>query len=360
MADNLVTGTMQIAGRSIGEAHSPYIIAELSGNHNQSFDKALALVQAAKEAGADAVKLQTYTADTITLDVDNDHFRVKGGTLWDGKTLHELYQSAYTPWDWQPKLKQAAQEAGMHCFSSPFDLTAVAFLEGLEVPAYKIASFELVDHILLKAVAKTGKPIIASTGMASLAEIDDAVGCLREHGARELALLKTNSAYPAPPSEMNLRTIPHLAQAFSLPTGLSDHSLGTAVPVAATALGACIIEKHLCLSRSEPGPDSDFSLEPDEFREMVDAVRAAHEALGSVCYEITPKQEASKIFRRSLFVSQAVKAGEIFDERNVRSVRPGNGLHTKHFDLVIGKYASRDIVAGTPLSWDLIASEKRN
>jgi N-acetylneuraminate synthase len=341
----------KIGQREIGPGRPAYIIAELSANHNGRFEQAAALIHAAMECGADAVKLQTYTADTITLRSDRPEFRVGGGTLWDGRTLHDLYGEAYTPWDWQPKLKKVADELGIDLFSTPFDPTAVDFLEKMGVPAHKIASFELVDLPLIEKIARTGKPIIMSTGMATLAEIAEAVDTIRRAGNEQLALLKCNSAYPAPPEEMNLRTIPHLAEAFGVPAGLSDHTLGIAVPVAAVALGACIIEKHFTLSRAEPGPDSAFSLEPSEFKAMVEAVRTAEKAVGKVHYGISGKDEVSRTFRRSLFVVSDVRAGELFTAENVRSIRPGHGLPPKHLPEVLGRRAARNISRGTPLCW---------
>jgi pseudaminic acid synthase len=314
---------MQIENQEIGLGQPAYIIAELSANHNQDFEQAVKLIEAAKETGADAVKLQTYTPDTITIDCNNEYFQIGAGTIWEGRNLYDLYGEAHTPWEWQPKLKTVADELGIHLFSSPFDHTAVDFLEEMNVPAYKIASFEIVDIPLIRKVGRTGKPIIMSTGMATLAEIDEAVQTIRTEGNNQVALLKCTSAYPAPPEEMNLRTIPHLAQAFNVPVGLSDHTLGVAVPVAAVALGACIIEKHFTLSRAAPGPDSAFSLEPHEFKEMVDAVRVAEKALGHVSYTVTEKEAASRVFRRSLFVVKDMKTGEVFTEENVRSIRPG-------------------------------------
>lgn len=348
-----MTSSITIGTRTIGAGHPAYIIAEMSANHNQSFDRAADILRAAHAAGADAVKLQTYTADTLTIPCDNEHFRIKG-TLWEGRTLHDLYQEAYTPWDWQPRLKALADELGMHLFSTPFDETAVDFLETMDVPAHKVASFELVDLPLLRKIAGTGKPVIMSTGMATLAEIDEAVTTLRQAGCKQLALLKCTSAYPAPAHEMNLRTIPHLGQAFGVPSGLSDHTLGITAPVAAVALGACIIEKHFTLSRGDEGPDSSFSLEPQEFRQMVDAIRMAEAALGTVQYTLTAKEVASKAFRRSLFVVRDIRQGEPFTGENVRSIRPGMGLHTRHLGEVLGRAASRDIAAGTPLEWQLI------
>ena len=345
---------IKIAERTIGAGHPVYVIAELSANHGQNFDQAVRIVEAAKQAGADAVKLQTYTADTITIRSDKPYFRVGGGTLWDGRTLHDLYREASTPWEWQPKLKKIAEDLGLHLFSSPFDDTAVDFLARMDVPAYKLASFELVDIGLIQKMARTGKPLIMSTGMATVEEIEEAVQTARQAGALEIALLKCTSAYPALPEEMNLRTIPELARRFDVPAGLSDHTMGIATPVAAVALGACIIEKHLTLSRAEPGPDSAFSLEPQEFKAMVDAVRIAEKALGEIHFGISEKESASRVFRRSLFVVRDVKQGQPFSADDVRSIRPGHGLHTRHLPEVLGKPAARDIERGTPLTWDLV------
>jgi N-acetylneuraminate synthase len=291
----------------------------------------------------------------MTLDVRTPVFQIGKGTLWEGRNLHDLYGEAYTPWEWQPKLKEIAADLGLDCFSTPFDFTAVDFLERMDVPAYKIASFELVDLPLVRRVARTGKPTILSTGMASWEEINEAVGAFRESGSGPLALLKCTSAYPAPPADMNLRTIAHLAETFGVPTGLSDHTLGIAVPVAAVALGACIVEKHLTISRAQPGPDSKFSLEPAEFRAMVDAIRAAEQALGRVSYELSASERASCIFRRSLFVVRDVRANEVFTEENVRSIRPGSGLHPRELGVVLGRRAARGVARGTPLDWKMIA-----
>jgi N-acetylneuraminate synthase len=345
---------IQIGTRRIGKGEPVYVVAELSANHNQDFDQAVRLIQAAKEAGAYAVKLQTYTPDTITIRSERAEFRIGGGTSWDGRTLYDLYREAYTPWDWQPKLKQVAEDLGLDLFSTPFDSTAVDFLEGMEVPAYKVASCELVDIPLIEKIAGTGKPLIISTGMAELPEIDEAVLAARSAGASQLALLKCTSAYPAEPGEMHLRTIPEMERRFSVPVGLSDHSLGIAVPVTAVALGACIIEKHLTLSRGLKGPDSAFSLEPEEFKAMVAAVRTAERALGEVHFGASPREAKSRVFRRSLFVVQDVKRGQIFTSDNVHSIRPCQGLHTRFFPEVLGKRAARDIERGTPLSWDLV------
>lgn len=327
-----------------------FIIAELSANHNGRVERAEALVRAAADAGADAVKLQTYTADTLTIPCANKYFRIKG-TLWEGKTLYELYQEAAMPWEWQPRLKAFANDLGMDCFSTPFDATAVDFLESMDVPCHKVASFEVVDIPLLKKIASTGKPVIMSTGMASLTEIDEAVTTLRENGTKELALLKCTSAYPASPEEANLRTIPHLAQAFNCIAGLSDHTLGSAVAIGAVTVGARIIEKHFTLARADGGPDSAFSMEPQEFKQMVQDIRIAEKALGTVCYELTPEQKNSIVFRRSLFVVKDITIGDVFTEENVRSIRPGNGLHPRYYQLILNKRSRCDIPAGTPLSW---------
>lgn len=346
---------MKIGKHLIGPGNPVFVIAELSANHHQNFDEAVRLLRAASEAGADAVKVQTYTADTLTIPCGNAHFRISGGTLWDGRTLHDLYAEAFTPWDWQPRLKAIADQIGIEFFSTPFDTSAVAFLEKMDVPAHKIASFEIVDLALIREVARTGKPIIMSTGMATRAEIAEALATARAAGAQDLALLKCTSAYPSPPETMNLRTIADLAATFGVPAGLSDHTMGVAVPVAAVALGACIVEKHFTLSRSVPGPDSAFSLEPQEFRQMVDAIRVAESALGAVHYGATEREEASRCFRRSLFVVEEVKEGEIFTAQNVRSIRPGSGLHTRHLEEVLGQRAAQDIARGTPMSFDLLA-----
>jgi pseudaminic acid synthase len=345
-----------IGERQIGTGQPVYVVAELSANHNHDLDQAIRLIQAAKESGADAVKVQTYTADTITIRSDREDFKIRGGTLWDGRTLYELYREAYTPWEWQPKLKQVADDLGLGFFSSAFDATAVDFLESLGVPAYKVASCELVDLPLLERISRTGKPLLVSTGMATMEEIEEAVETARQAGAPQMALLRCTSAYPASPSEMNLRTIPELARRFAVPVGLSDHTMDIAVPVVAVALGACMIEKHFILSRSLKGPDSAFSLEPGEFKTMVEAVRVAEKSLGEIHFGLTDSERSSRVFRRSLFVVQPVRQGQTFSAENVRSIRPGNGLHTRHLSAIIGRCASRDIERGTPLSWDLVAN----
>lgn len=338
----------------IAPNHPTYLVAEMSANHRQDFDQAVRILEAAKISGANAVKLQTYTPDTLTINSDKENFQIKG-KLWDGRTLYDLYQEAYTPWEWQPKLKKIADDLELDLFSTPFDDTAVDFLEQMHVPCYKVASFEIVDLQLLRKVAGTGKPIIMSTGMATLAEIEEAVATVRDAGCRQLALLKCVSAYPAAVEETNLRTIPHLKETFHVTVGLSDHTRTLAVPVAAVALGASIIEKHFTLSRSLGGPDSAFSLEPSEFKAMVDAVRDAEKALGAVHYGPTGNETESLAFRRSLFVVRDVKAGDIFTTHNVRSIRPSHGLPPKFLQTVIGRRAAVNIEKGTPLSWSLIA-----
>ncbi len=353
-----MTPTLQIGRRTIGPGQPVYVVAELSANHNQDFDQAVKIIQAAKDSGADAVKLQTYTADTITIACEREPFRIAGGTLWDGRTLHELYREAYTPWEWQPRLKQVANDLGMDLFSTPFDDSAVDFLEKMNVPAHKLASFELVDIGLIQKMARTGKPLIMSTGMATVEEIEEAVQAARQAGATQIALLKCTSAYPATADDMNLRTIPELARRFAVPAGLSDHTMGSAVAVAAVTLGACIIEKHITLSRTLKGPDSEFSLEPQEFKAMVEAVRTTERALGgSALRSPARRKPAAWFFRRSLFVVQDLQRGEEFTARNVRSIRPAHGLHTRHLPQVLGKRAARDIPRGTPLDWDLVENQ---
>jgi len=345
---------LKIGKHNIGAGHPVYIVAELSANHNHDFDRAAKLVQAAKDVGADAVKLQTYTAETMTIASDQEYFRIGGGTLWDGRSLYALYAEAFMPWEWQPKLKKIAEDIGLDLFSTPFDSSAVEFLEQMSVPAHKIASCELVDIGLIQKVATTGKPLIMSTGMANEPEIDEAVKAARAAGAKEIVLLKCTSAYPAPPEEANLRTIPELARRFGCPAGLSDHTMEVAVPIAAVAVGACVIEKHLCLSRGDGGPDSGFSLEPHEFKAMIHAVRTAEAALGTAQFAPGARETKSLRYRRSLFVVQDVKKGESFTLQNVRSIRPADGLHPRYLNEIVGKRAARNIERGTPLSWTLI------
>lgn len=343
-----------IAGRRIGAAHSPYIICELSGNHNGSLDRALAMVDAAAETGCDAIKLQTYTADTITLKSDRPEFQLKGG-LWDGYALYDLYHEAHTPWDWHAALFERAKQRGVTMFSSPFDETAVDLLEGLGAPAYKIASFELVDLPLVAYAASKGKPLIMSTGMANLAEITAAVETARKYGSGEILLLHCVSEYPARIEDANVRVVPDIGAKFGCPSGLSDHTFGTAASVAAVALGGCVIEKHFTLARADGGPDSGFSLEPAEFTALVRDCKAAWGALGQVHYDTLGTEQGSKTFRRSLYVVDDVKAGEPLTKANVRSIRPGLGLPPVRLWDVLGQRAARDLVRGEPLSDDMIA-----
>jgi pseudaminic acid synthase len=340
-----------IGRRQVGPGQKAFIVAELSANHGQDFEIACRLVRAAAEAGADAVKLQTYTPDCLTIDCTQEHFRIAGGTPWDGATLYELYGRASTPWQWHAPLQALAGELDLEFFSTPFDASAVALLEELDVPAHKIASFELVDTALLECVARTGKPVILSTGMATRDEIGQAVGTLRRAGSGPLALLKCTSAYPAPADGMHLRTIGDLAARFDCVAGLSDHTLGIAVPVAAVAVGACVVEKHLTLSRRVPGPDSSFSLEPAEFAAMVQAIRMAEAALGEVHYGSNASEQQMRSLRRSLFVVRDVPRGEPLTADNVRSIRPGHGLPPCHLSQILGRPAAVDLSRGTPLEW---------
>jgi len=344
----------EINGRKIDSSAPVFMVAEMSANHGQSYEQAVRLIHAAKEAGADAVKLQTYTPDTMTIDCDNDYFRIGKGTVWEGRNLYDLYGEAYTPWEWQPDLKKEAEKLGLTLFSTPFDHSAVDFLEEMGVPAYKIASFEIVDLPLLRKVARTGKPVILSTGMSTLKEIDEALRTLAQAGADRIALLKCTSAYPALPEEMNLNSIPFLAGKYRVPVGLSDHTLSPVVPVVAAALGACIVEKHFTLSRALKGPDTEFSLEPEEFSQTVQAVRTTEKALGKASFELQQKEKASRAFRRSIFTVRDVKKAEELTSENIRIIRPGNGLHPRHLDRIIGKKASKDIPRGTPLDWSLV------
>lgn len=343
----------EIAGRQIGPGQPPYLIAELSGNHKGDFGRACALIDAAKAAGADAVKIQTYTADTLTIDHDGPGFRLEGG-LWDGRTLYELYQEGSMPWDWHEALFAHARDAGITLFSSPFDPTAVDLLQRCGAPAFKIASFELVDLPLIRCVAQTGKPIIMSTGMADFGEIGDAVAAVRETSASPILLLHCTSAYPTPPEECDLRTIPHLATAFDAQTGLSDHTMGGAVAIAAVALGAVAVEKHFTLSRAEGGVDSAFSMEPDEFKAMAESCRTAWAALGAVNYALTPSEAGGRDYRRSLYVVADIVAGATFTSDNIRSIRPGFGLAPKHAAEIIGRRAARSVKRGEPLDWSMI------
>ncbi|MBM4184033.1 MAG: pseudaminic acid synthase [Gemmatimonadetes bacterium] len=351
-----VRDSIAIGTRRIGNGHPCYLIAEMSGNHNGDLDRALATIRAAAEAGADAVKLQTYTADTMTLDIDQPEFRVPGSGPWGGRLLYDLYEEAHTPWEWHPALFEEGRKAGIQVFSTPFDSTAVDFLEGLDAPAYKIASFELIDDALLARVAATGKPIIMSTGMASKDEVAHAVATLRRGGVNELALLRCTSAYPAPDIEMNLRTMAMLQDAMECPVGLSDHSRGIIAPVVAVSLGACLIEKHFTLSRADGGVDSHFSVEPEEFRSMVASVRRAEAMVGSVIFGPGIEEKETSIFRRSLYVVADLQAGDTLTTDNVRSIRPGFGLAPKYLELVLGRPVRQAVRRGTALTWELLGS----
>ena len=345
---------LKIGNKKIGGDNPVFIIAELSANHGHDFKIAAKSIEAMAEAGADAVKLQTYTADTITIDSNKNYFKIKQGTVWDGKTLYKLYQEAYTPWEWQPKLKKIAEDLGMVCFSSPFDRTAVDFLEKMNVPAYKIASFEITDIPLIEYVASKKKPVIISTGVAELEDINDAVDACKRMGNNQIALLKCTSAYPAPFEEMNLVTIPDMTSRFKAVVGLSDHSNGIEMPVSAVTLGAKIIEKHFILDKKIGGADASFSLEKEEFKAMIVAIRNTEKALGKITYELSKKSKKSKEFSRSLFVVKDIKAGEIFTEENIRSIRPGFGLPPKFLKDILGKKAKSEMNKGTPLNWELI------
>jgi N-acetylneuraminate synthase len=348
--------SITIEKRTIGFGHRPYLIAEMSANHLGRIENALRIIEEARRAGVDAVKLQTYTADTITISHDGPGFRIEGG-LWDGRTLHELYQEAATPYDWHPQLFEKARSLGITLFSSPFDPGAVDFLEQLGCPAYKIASFEIVDIPLIRYAASTGKPMIISTGMANLEEIGDAVDAARGGGCREVALLHCVSGYPTPTNDVNLLTIPDLARRFECVVGLSDHTRSITVPVAAVAAGAAIVEKHVTLSRRDGGPDSQFSIEPDELRQMANECRVAFDAMGRATYERAPSERANAVFRRSLYVVEDIDAGGVITTKNVRSIRPGLGLPPKNLSLVLGRHVRCKVTRGTPLTWDLISGD---
>ncbi|HDM8227027.1 MULTISPECIES: pseudaminic acid synthase [Vibrio] len=345
---------MKIANRQIGQGNKPYIIAEMSGNHNGDINRAIALIKAAKEAGADAVKLQTYTADTITINHDSEEFMIRGG-LWDGSKLYDLYEQAHTPWDWHKTLFDAASELGITIFSSPFDHSAVDFLESLNAPAYKIASFELIDLPLIRKVASTGKPMIMSTGNANLGEIEEAVAAAKAAGAEDIILLHCTSGYPTPASQANISTMAVMRDAFGVEVGLSDHTMDIGVSVAAVALGACVIEKHFTLARADGGPDSAFSLEKEELTSLVVNCNMAYEALGKPNFVSTEVELQTKCHRRSLYVVKDIKEGEVFTEEHVRSIRPGNGILPKYLDEVIGSVATQDLKFGTPLQFSHFA-----
>ena len=346
---------IQIANYMVGRKYKPFLIAEMSGNHNHSLERALAIVDAAAAAGADALKLQTYTAETMTLDIDEGDFFISDpNNLWKGNSLYKLYQEAYTPWEWHKPIFDRCKEKGLLAFSTPFDASAVDFLESLDVPAYKIASFENTDLPLIRKAAATGKPLIISTGMASIAELDETVRAAREAGCRDLILLKCTSTYPASPTNTNLATIPHMEQLFGCQIGLSDHTMGVGASVAAVALGATVIEKHFTLSRADGGVDSAFSLEPQEFAALAVETERAWQAVGSVVYGATEAEKASMKHRRSLYAAEDIQPGDLFTEKNVRAIRPGAGLPPKYFDQIIGKKAKSSIARGTPLSWDIL------
>lgn len=345
---------IKLGNHYIGEDSPAYVIAEMSGNHNMDYDRAVKIIKAAKESGADAIKVQTYTADTITLDCDDPCFQITQGTLWDGRTLHKLYEEAYTPWDWQPKLKKIANDLGLDFFSSPFDFTSVDFLEDMDVPAYKIASFEITDIPLIKKVAALKKPVIISTGIAKLEDIERALEACRSVGNEDVILLKCCSAYPTPYEDINLKTMVSMAETFNCVTGLSDHTMGSTVAGASVALGGKVIEKHLTLARADGGVDSAFSMEPAEFKKMVDDIRIIEKAVGKVTYDLSDKQIREREHARSLFVAKDMKAGDVFTAENLRSVRPGCGLHTMYYEDILGKKITKDAKLGTPMTWDLV------
>lgn len=342
-----------LKNRIIGDDAPCYIIAEMSANHAGDLNRAIKIVHAAKESGADCIKLQTYTPDTITINCDNEYFHVTNGT-WQGENLYELYGKAYTPWEWQGTLKEEADKIGIDFLSTPFDRTAVDFLDELGVDFYKVASFELVDIPLIRYIASKGKPIIMSTGMGSLGEIEEAVNTVFKQGNTNLCLLKCSSAYPAVPDDMNLRTIHNLKETFGVLAGLSDHSLGSVGAVTAVAMGANVIEKHFCLSREIENPDSSFSMEPHEFKNMVEDIRTAEKAMGKVSYQLSERERANKQFRKSIFVVKDILKGDILSEQNICVIRPGYGLEPKYYDDILGKRAARDINRGTPLRWEMI------
>lgn len=343
-----------IGNRAVGEGAPAFIVAEISGNHNQDYHRALEIIHAAKEAGADAVKLQTYTADTITIDCDLPCFQIKEGTVWDGMTLHQLYSQAYTPWEWQPGLMEEANKLGLECFSSPFDFSSVDFLEEMKVPAYKIASYEINDIPLIRKVARLHKPIIFATGIAYPEDIRLALEVCKEEGNEDIILLKCVSSYPTPYEEVNLRVIPTLSSTYDCLAGISDHTLGTIVSAGSIPLGAKMIEKHLTLKRSDGGPDGSFSMEPQEFARLVKDVRILEKALGSSDYILTDTQKLEHQGSRSLFVVRDIQAGELLTDENIRSIRPGDGLHTKYYEEVLGKTARTDLKKGMPLTWEMI------
>ncbi len=348
---------MQIANRTIGEEQPVFIIAELSANHNGSLEVAIETIRAAKRAGADAIKLQTYTADTLTIDCDNEYFQINQGTLWDGKTLYNLYKEAYTPWEWHEQLFKIAEEEGLICFSSPFDISSVDLLESLNAPAYKIASFEIQDIPLIEYAASKGKPIILSTGIAEEHDIQLAIDTCKNAGNDQIVVLKCTSSYPAPLELANMKTMQDMHKRFNVQVGLSDHTFGNTVPIVATSLGACVIEKHFILNKSIGGPDADFSLDEEEFTSLVQDVRNAEKAMGKVTYALSEKVQKNKKFARSLFVVKDIKAGEVITHKNVRSIRPGYGLHPKYLKDILGKTINQDLERGSPLALKNIITE---
>lgn len=346
---------IHIAGRAVGPGHRPFVIAEMSGNHNQSLERALAIVEAAAATGVDAIKIQTYTADSMTLDLETGDFLISNAkSLWNGKSLHKLYQEAYTPWEWHQAIFDRCRDLGIICFSTPFDDEAVDFLETLNVPCYKVASFENTDIPLIRKIAATGKPMIISTGMASQAELDETVVAARDAGARDIVLLKCTSSYPANPLNTNIRTIPDMQKRFGCMIGLSDHTMGIGVAVASIALGAAVIEKHFTLCRADGGVDSAFSLEPEEMRNLAVECERAWQSLGEVSYGATAEEKASLQYRRSLYVAEDMNSGDIFTEKNLRRVRPGFGLPCKFYEELLGKKINTDVNKGTPVTWDLL------
>jgi pseudaminic acid synthase len=342
-----------IKDKCIGDGNPCYVIAEMSANHGGGFESAIEIIHAAKESGADCIKIQTYTADTLTINSDKEIFQIKNGT-WEGENLYNLYERAYTPWEWQESLKNEAEKIGLDFLSTPFDASAVDFLNKLGVDFYKIASFELIDIPLIKYIASQGKPIIMSTGMGTLGEIEEAVNTVKAMGNENLCLLRCSSAYPAVPEDMNLKTIPHMKESFGCPVGLSDHSLGSISAIAAIATGANVIEKHFCLSRDIPTPDSSFSMEPAEFKQMVDDIRTTERAMGKIDYSISDRENESKIFRKSIFVVSDIKQGENFTAENIRVIRPANGIHPRHYFEILGHRATKDVERGTPLQWNMV------
>lgn len=353
------TQLIKIADFVIGDKQKPFVIAEMSGNHNQSLDRALSIVDAAADAGVHALKLQTYTADTITFNSENPEFQISDkDSLWKGQNLYKLYEMAHTPWEWHKPIFDHARKRGLVAFSSPFDVSAVDFLEELNVPCYKIASFENTDHILLKKVAATGKPVIMSTGVASVADVQESLEVLKRNGCNDIVLLKCTSTYPASPENTNILTIPHMCELYDCPIGLSDHTMGIGAAVASVALGACVIEKHFTLRRADGGVDSAFSLEPEEIAALVTESERAYLSLGTVNYALSEKEQRNLQFKRSLYFVKSLKSGEEIKAEHVRSIRPSTGLHTRYYEDIIGKKVTTDVIAGSPVTWSAILNEQ--